>query len=226
MFLNKNNKMKWKLVVVSAAVVMALCIIGVLWLDIPFFVFMRRFDGTWARLLDIAFASKIWIKLSFCAFAIALIFNIKKIITQVKSLKSHSIGNLWKNRVKIFNDKWLVASFSVFCSVFIAAEIGSILKFSIGRMRPVFLEALGQTGFYPFTKEWAFNSMPSGHAITSFAALVMIGLIFPKYKWFTWTLAIVIGLSRISFGAHYPSDVLLGAFLGMLAADLVRSKVL
>jgi membrane-associated phospholipid phosphatase len=225
MFLNKNNKIKWKLVIISAIVVMALCAIGIFWLDVPLFLFMRRFDGAWTRMLDIAFASKMCLKISFFALIIALIFNIKKIISQIKNLKDHSIRNLWKNRKKIFNDKFLVASFSVFSAVFIAAEIGSILKFSIGRMRPVFLEALGQTGFYPFTKEWAFNSMPSGHAITSFAALVMIGLMFPKYKWLTWTLAIVIGFSRISFGAHYPSDVLLGAFLGMLTADFVKAKV-
>jgi membrane-associated phospholipid phosphatase len=225
MFLNKNNKIKWKLVIASAVVVMALCIIGVFWLDVPSFIFIRQFDGMWARMLDVVFSSKMWVRFSFYALIIALIFNTKKIVSQIKNLKDHSIRSLWKDRGKIFHDKWLVASFSVFCSVFIAAEIGSILKFSIGRMRPVFLEALGQTGFYPFTKEWAFNSMPSGHAITSFAALVMIGLIYPKYKWLTWTLAIVIGASRISFGAHYPSDVLLGAFLGMLTADFVRAKI-
>ena len=91
-----------------------------------------------------------------------------------------------------------------------AGVIGGALKFAIGRMRPVFLETLGQTGFYPFTNEWAFNSMPSGHAVASFAGLVMIGLLNPKWKWLTWTLAIVIGVSRIAIGDHFPSDVFVG----------------
>ena len=51
----------------------------------------------------------------------------------------------------------------------------------------------------------------------------MLGLLAPKIKWFTWTLAIVIGLSRICVGAHWPSDVIFGAFIGMLAADVVKS---
>lgn len=225
MFLNKNNKLKWKLILISTIVVMALCLIGVFWLDVPLFVFIRRFDGIWSKVFDVVFASKIWIRLAFFALAIALVFNTKKIIGQIKNLKEYTFRNLWENRGKIFNNKWVIASFSVFCSVFIAGIIGKILKISIGRMRPIFLEALGQTGFFPFTNEWAFNSMPSGHTITSFAALVMIGLKFPKYKWLTWTLAIAIGVSRIAFGAHFPSDVLLGAFLGMLIADFTKAKI-
>lgn len=225
MFLNKNNKFKWKLILISTIVVMALCLIGVFWLDVPLFVFIRRFDVIWAKVFDVAFASKIWIRLAFFALAIALVLNTKKIISQIKNLKEYTFRNLWENRGNIFNNKWIIASFSVFCSVFIAGIIGKVLKISIGRMRPIFLEALGQTGFFPFTNEWAFNSMPSGHTITSFAALVIIGLKFPKYKWLTWTLAIAIGVSRIAFGAHFPSDVLLGAFLGMLIADFTKAKI-
>ena len=79
------------------------------------------------------------------------------------------------------------------------------------------------TGFYPPSLEWAFNSMPSGHATATFAGLVMLGLLAPKIKWATWTLAIVVGASRVAYGAHWPTDVLLGAFIGMVVADLVRA---
>jgi undecaprenyl-diphosphatase len=73
--------------------------------------------------------------------------------------------------------------------------------------------------------EWAFNSMPSGHAAASFAGLVMIGLLFPKIKWVSWTIAIIAGISRIAIGDHWPSDVLLGAFIGMAAADFVKAML-
>jgi len=112
--------------------------------------------------------------------------------------------------------------FLIFYSIFVAGAVTGVLKVLIGRARPVFFEALGQTGFVPGTNDWAFNSMPSGHTSASFAGLVMVGLLFPKYKWATWTLAILIGLSRIAMGAHFPSDVILGAFIGMAVADLVK----
>ena len=86
----------------------------------------------------------------------------------------------------------------------------------------MFFEALGMTGFFPPSTDWAFNSMPSGHTAVSFAGLVMIGMLAPKYKPLTWTLAVLIAVSRIAVGAHWPSDVLFGAFIGMVMADVVK----
>ena len=114
-------------------------------------------------------------------------------------------------------------AFYVLCSVFVASVVGKILKIVIGRMRPVFFEALDKTGFVPFSTDWAFNSMPSGHSFASFAGLVMLGLLAPKIKWITWSLAILIGMSRVCYGAHWPTDVLFGAFIGMVMADLVKA---
>ena len=65
----------------------------------------------------------------------------------------------------------------------------------------------------------------NGHTFASFAGLVMLGLLAPKIKWFTWSLAILIGASRVFYGAHGPTDVILGAFIGMVAADLVKAAL-
>ena len=82
------------------------------------------------------------------------------------------------------------------------------------------------TGFFPPSLDWAFNSMPSGHTAVSFAGLVMIGMLAPRYKVLTWSMAIIVAVSRVAIGAHWPSDVVLGAFIGMVVADIVKGMLL
>ena len=112
--------------------------------------------------------------------------------------------------------------FLIFCSIFAAGLAVQVLKVVIGRARPILFEALEFTGFYPPSFDWVFNSMPSGHTAISFAALVMIGMLAPRIKPLTWTLAVLVGVARVCVGAHWPSDVIFGAFIGMVSADLVK----
>ncbi|MBN1325119.1 MAG: phosphatase PAP2 family protein [Alphaproteobacteria bacterium] len=221
MFLEKNNIVKWNLILIAFAITVILCLVGVLWFDKPLFLFFRNFNWSVWNNFDTIFATKVWLIVS-AGFSVA--FFIKNTLKTKSKNKKHTKKLNLKNIINNFIEKSKTNSgFLIFCSVFFASLISGFLKFGFGRQRPIFYEALGQSGFYPMTNEWAFNSMPSGHTTASFAGLVMIGLLFPKYKWATWTLAIIIGLSRISFGAHFPSDVILGAFIGMISADIIKS---
>jgi undecaprenyl-diphosphatase len=67
-------------------------------------------------------------------------------------------------------------------------------------------------------RSWApYPSFPSGHmAVTSALALVTAALV-PKLRFVLWGYAAIIAFTRMSYGAHFPSDVLLGAVLGWLA---------
>jgi membrane-associated phospholipid phosphatase len=221
MFLNKNNTIKWKWVAVAAAVTTLLCIAGVVWLDKPLYEFLRQFNWQIWTIFDELFATKVWLFVTFVGAV--FIFIINRVKTKSKNKKSvfrFNIAEVIRDFMQKSKNNVL---FLMFCSIALGSVAGAVLKYGLGRARPIFFEALSHTGFYPFNTEWAFHSMPSGHSISSFAALVTLGLLFPKFKWATWTSAILIGFSRICYGAHWPSDVLLGAFIGMLSADLIIS---
>jgi undecaprenyl-diphosphatase len=61
-------------------------------------------------------------------------------------------------------------------------------------------------------------SFPSGHAASTFGAAVAVSRMWPQTRVIWWTLAILIGYSRIYLGHHYPLDVLGGALLGIAIA--------
>lgn len=65
-------------------------------------------------------------------------------------------------------------------------------------------------------------SFPSGHSSSSMAAAVaMLGALPHKWKpvgWCAVILAVLICISRLYIGIHYPTDVLCGAAIGLMAA--------
>ena len=58
-------------------------------------------------------------------------------------------------------------------------------------------------------------SFPSGHATFAWALAIVLASKEPRLKYFYYTLAVLICLSRIYLGYHYPSDVVAGSLLGV-----------
>jgi membrane-associated phospholipid phosphatase len=107
----------------------------------------------------------------------------------------------------------------IFIAVGLPGLIAAIVKRWIGRVRP---SPLGPFAYEPFSWRPQYASLPSGHTLTAFAALVAIGALFPRARPFLWGFALLIALSRIVVTAHYASDVIAGAAVGTLGALWVR----
>lgn len=79
------------------------------------------------------------------------------------------------------------------------------------------LHVIGQTFTGPV-------SMPSGHAVTAAAAAALLCVVFAR-GWAVRAAVILVGVlvacSRVAVGAHWPSDVLVGAGVGLLTAAAV-----
>jgi undecaprenyl-diphosphatase len=69
------------------------------------------------------------------------------------------------------------------------------------------------------------QSLPSGHAATSFAGAVALTYLLRGSAPFVFVLAAAIAFSRVYVGVHYPSDVLAGAALGAAVALVVLGLV-
>lgn len=220
MFLTPDNKLRTKWLAYGAVITAMLIACGMLWFDKPLFVLLRKIDCNAWLVFGYIFDAKVWLVLT---AILLLVVYVKKSLdsgVKYKNVKSKfSLGVLFRDFMGKVRTNY---AFLIFSSVLSAGIVAKIIKVCVGRFRPIFFEALGITGFRPFSFEWAFNSMPSGHTAATFAGLIMAGMLAPKVKPITWTLAILVGLSRVAVGAHWPTDVILGAFIGMVAADLIK----
>jgi hypothetical protein len=91
----------------------------------------------------------------------------------------------------------------------VAIGVNYVVKVMVRRPRPV-IEGLPPLGGAPSSL-----SFPSGHATSSFACATAMSRIAPEAAIPLFVLATAIGVSRPYLGMHYPSDVLVGAVLGV-----------
>jgi undecaprenyl-diphosphatase len=61
-------------------------------------------------------------------------------------------------------------------------------------------------------------SFPSGHTLHSVAFSLILTAYYPMFALFVWPFSLLVAVSRIVLGLHYPSDVIVGALIGAVTA--------
>ena len=102
-----------------------------------------------------------------------------------------------------------------------ATALTDLAKVTLGRERPPGAELLGVGGF----------SFPSGHALNSMVTYGLIALLVwrsglpARVRWLIAAglvaVPLAVGLSRVTLGVHYPSDVLAGWLAGLVIVSVV-----
>lgn len=109
----------------------------------------------------------------------------------------------------------------------VAGGAAEVLKVVTRRMRPEHAN-----GFYrfkpldeggPLTPEFWYGSelaLASSHAAVAVGGAIAAGVLWPRTRWWMFALAALCCVSRIAVGAHFVSDVYVGAAIGVLSVVL------
>lgn len=123
----------------------------------------------------------------------------------------------------IYNDILNAArSLFVFLSLSLGGIFINILKWITGRHRPVDLFNHGYLGFGYFGTGYELTSFPSGHAQTAFTLATALTILFPRWGIPLFVIAGAVAISRLVLTAHYMSDVIAGAGIGILFTMAVK----
>ena len=109
---------------------------------------------------------------------------------------------------------WFTLGISVFVSF--------TLKIIVQRPRPF---QLGIVSVLPILEKasyliWNF-SFASGHAIVAFCAIPILSKQFPKFKYVWVVFASLVAFSRVYFGLHFLSDVIVGGLIGYIIGMMI-----
>lgn len=93
-----------------------------------------------------------------------------------------------------------------------------VLKHLIGRARPRLTD---NSIFIGPSLRSGYDSFPSGHTTLAFCLACVLSQYFPRYRVPFYLFAVLASLERIEDLAHFPSDVLAGAILGLVVGKLL-----
>ncbi|WP_447974846.1 phosphatase PAP2 family protein [Nitrospira sp. Kam-Ns4a] len=99
----------------------------------------------------------------------------------------------------------------------------NLLKHLVGRPRPRMTHAEGLPAGPSLAS--GLDSFPSGHAAAAFAVAAVLAKHYPRLAWWPYGVAGFVAFSRVFRGSHFPTDVLAGAALGLVAGYLASNPV-
>jgi membrane-associated phospholipid phosphatase len=160
------------------------------------FTYPAIYDRPWGRILRLAGYAPLWA-------LIALAFVLHD----------------WKPRLRVTLWRASHRGLLLLGAVALAGLAAEVLKLTLRRERP------GLTDGAHIVRPWAdhpFSSaqlgLPSSEAAVAFAAAAILARVFPESRGLWYGVAVGCALTRVVGGAHFMSDVVLGALVGYVVS--------
>lgn len=144
--------------------------------------------------------------------------TLDKIMPLITALGNGGIVWLAMSLYFISNVNYRAQGYMIIAALTLTTIIGEgIIKHIIRRTRPL-INMLERKLLISKPLTYSF---PSGHAASSFAAAGIFIAMDNKLSVLVLILASLIAFSRIYLNVHYPTDVLIGAVLGLICSKIV-----
>ncbi|HEY9342144.1 MAG TPA: phosphatase PAP2 family protein [Hanamia sp.] len=127
-------------------------------------------------------------------------------------------------KIKVNRGFIIIGLLSTFVSIVVARSMALLLPF---RARPFLNPDLHFVKPFGMTPEGleTWSSFPSDHAVLFFSLATCIFLISRKSGMIAYLYAFfVVCFPRIYFGLHYPTDILVGAVIGVLITGILSTE--
>lgn len=114
-------------------------------------------------------------------------------------------------------------SLKILLSLCLTTLVGEVsIKRIVGRLRPS--QVISKEDL--LIKKPTSYSFPSGHTASSFGVTIILSEEFPHLSVLFFSIACLIGISRVYLKVHYPTDVIFGAIVGTVcgvATEMILS---
>lgn len=107
------------------------------------------------------------------------------------------------------------------CVAVVGVALYKLLKHRLIRERPYITNNMILCGTPPLDR----YSFPSGHTLHAVSLTMLVAEFEPQFLVVALPFAVLVAISRVVLGLHYPSDVLAGAAIGCTLAMVSMSVV-
>jgi len=201
---------QFKALAAWAGIVAAVSTAFIIQWDVPLaWYFETQFDPRvrlWMTKITEAANSAIWFSLAIAGIAIS--WGLGR-----KSLALDAV---------LYHRRCIRAWSYMIVSMITAAAALNFSKFAVGRYRPRYLFDDGISGFEPFGIALKMASFPSGHAQSIWSAMLALCFLTPRFTPLYLLVALTVSASRFLTAVHFISDVIVGSFLSVVIAILLK----